>query len=379
LPRHSPNRQACQAMPETGPEMPSLADRLRQRITSSGPVTFADFMEMALYDSAEGFYSKLRVGEGGDFVTSPHVSPVFGRLVARQVEEFWHLLDRPDPFYVIEVGAGEGTLAGQVIRALAEPVPSALRYVAVDRSAAAREVLSRLDGVRVAESLEEIGGGLAGCILANELLDNLPFHRVLGRQDGPVELFVGLDGDELVLVEGPPSSDRILEMARHVPAGEETVVRPGADTFLDQAAQTLSRGYVWVVDYGFTSVEETGSTHGYLEQRLVEDVLSDPGSRDITAGVDFAALADHARSMGLAVWGPVTQRDALLSLGFRALDEEAQSRQLQAISERRGIEALRIYSDRTRANLVLSRSGLGAFYVLCLGVKTDRSPGFARG
>jgi SAM-dependent MidA family methyltransferase len=365
-------------MPETGPEMPSLGDRLRRRIASGGPVTFAAFMEAALYDHAQGFYSRLRVGEGGDFVTSPHVSPVFGRLVARQVEEFWELLDRPDPFPVIEVGAGDGTLAGQVIRALDGPVRSALRYVAVDRSRAAREVLGNLDGVRVAKNLEEIDGSLVGCILANELLDNLPFHRVRGRQDEPVELFVGLEGDEFVLVEGPPSSARVLEMARFLPAGEETVVRPGADTFIGQAARTLSRGYVWVVDYGFITAGETGSTHGYLEQRLVEDVLSDPGSRDITAGVDFAALADHARSMGLAVWGPVTQRDALLSLGFRALDQEAQSRQLEAIAERRGIEAMRIYSDRTRANLVLSRSGLGAFYVLCLGVKTDRAPGFAR-
>jgi SAM-dependent MidA family methyltransferase len=366
-------------MPQTGPEMPSLGDRLRRRIASGGPVTFAEFMEVALYDPAEGFYSRLRVGEAGDFVTSPHVSPVFGRLVARQVEEFWELLDRPDPFSVIEVGAGDGTLAAQVIRALAEPVRSALWYVAVDRSPAARGVLGRLDGVRVAEGLEEIRRGPVGCILANELLDNLPFHRVRGREDGPVELFVGLDGGEFVLVEGPPSSDLIQEMARSVPTGEETVVRPGAHTFLDEAARTLSRGYVWVVDYGFTTAEETGSTHGYLEQRLVEDVLSDPGSRDITAGVDFAALTDHARSLGLAVWGPVTQRNALLSLGFRAWDEEAQSRQLQAIAERRGIEAMRIYSDRTRANLVLSRSGLGAFYVLCLGINTDRAPGFARG
>jgi SAM-dependent MidA family methyltransferase len=215
-------------------------------------------------------------------------------------------------------------------------------------------------------------------VLANELLDNLPFHRVRGRPDGLVELFVGLDEDEFVLVEGAPSSGEVERMAGPVANGQETVVRRSALEFLDRAGEVLSRGYVWLVDYGFTTTEETGSIHGYLEQRLVEDVLSHPGSRDITAGVDFAELARHARSGGLAVWGPVTQRDALLSLGFGEWDARERSRQHQAIADRRGIEALGIYSDRTRANLLLSRTGLGEFHVLCLGVKVDRGPGFAR-
>jgi SAM-dependent MidA family methyltransferase len=95
-----------------------LAERLRHRITASGPITFAEFMEWALYDPEEGFYARLPVGEQGHFVTSPHLSPVFGRLLARQVAEFWELLDRPSPFDVIEVGAGDGTLARQILGAL---------------------------------------------------------------------------------------------------------------------------------------------------------------------------------------------------------------------------------------------------------------------
>jgi SAM-dependent MidA family methyltransferase len=366
-------------MAEAHPQLPSLADRLRRRIASGGPITFAEFMEAALYDPAEGFYSRLRVGEGGDFVTSPHLSPVFGELVARQVEQFWVLLDRPEWFSVIEVGAGDGTLAGQVIAAVTEPVRSALRYVAVDRSPAAREALREVEGVRVEASLEEVGRNLVGCILANELLDNLPFHRVRGRPEGPVELYVGLEGDAFALVERRPSSREVERMAGPVAAHREAAVRPADRAFLDRATEVLSRGYVWLADYGFTTTDESGSVHSYRDQRLEEDVLSDPGSRDITTGVDFAALVDHARSLGLAVWGPVAQRDALLSLGFSGWDAQARSRQHEAIAARRGVEAMRIYSDRTRANLLISRTGLGAFFVLCLGVETDRAPGFARG
>src|SRR5436189_3626533 len=119
----------------------SLAERLRGRIDEAGPLTFAEFMDAALYDPVGGFFSRPPVGEAGHFVTGPHVSPVFGILLARQVEEFWELLGRPDPFVVIEVGAGDGTLARQILESLSEPCRSATRYLAVERAEAAREVL----------------------------------------------------------------------------------------------------------------------------------------------------------------------------------------------------------------------------------------------
>src|SRR5438477_10792253 len=130
-----------------------LAERLRRRILAEGPVTFAEFMEVALYDPEEGFYRSVPVGARGAFVTSPHISPVFGRLVATQVEDLWELLDRPDPFTVVEAGAGDGTLAAQILEHLPAGLRRTVRYVAVERSAGARAALTRL-GVRVAERLE---------------------------------------------------------------------------------------------------------------------------------------------------------------------------------------------------------------------------------
>jgi SAM-dependent MidA family methyltransferase len=351
----------------------TLGGRLRDRIAAEGPITFAEFMETALYDPDGGFYSRLPVGEEGHFVTSPHLSPVFGRLVARQVAEFWELLDQPARFDVIEVGAGDGTLGRQILDALPQELKRALRYTGVERSASARIAL-RERGLEAVKELGDVSGPVVGCVLANELLDNLPFHRLRGTAKGPSELFVEVEGDRFVLAEGPLSSSEIAALAPELDPGQEFVVSPGTLGFVDEAADVLERGYVWLVDYGFVDDAESRSVHGYREHRVHGDVLAEPGSTDITAGVDFAALARHARRRGLRVWGPVSQRDALLALGFRELDDRAQARQVEALDARRGIDALRIYSDRNRANLLLGRGGLGASLVLCLGKNAEGTP-----
>ena len=355
------------------PTTARLAERLRRRINASGPITFAEFMEWALYDPEEGFYARLPVGEQGHFVTSPHLSPVFGRLLARQVAEFWELLDRPSPFDIIEVGAGDGTLARQILGALPAEVSQIVRYRAVERSAAARRALEA-GGLEALEDLSDIADPVVGCVIANELLDNLPFHRLCGASGGVMELFVGVEGDRFVLVEGPPSSEELLALAPALARGGEFVVSPASLRFIDGAARVLDRGYVWLVDFGFVGDTEPRSVHGYRDHRVHDDVLTQPGSTDITTGVDFAALARHALSRGLRVWGPVSQRDVLLSLGFREFDEQAQARQVEALNARRGIDALRIYSDRNRANLLLGREGLGASWVLCLGTDATATP-----
>jgi SAM-dependent MidA family methyltransferase len=298
---------------------------------------------------------------------------VFGRLVARQVAEFWDLLDRPVTFDVVEVGAGDGTLARQILGALPDELRVRLRYRAVERSASARRALESA-GLETLEGLSDLADPIAGCLLANELLDNLPFHRLRRTPDGLVELFVGLEGDRFALVEGPPSTDELVDRVPNLAPGEEFVVSPAALEFLDRAAAALDRGYVWMVDYGFVDDADRRSVHGYRHHRVHDDLLTDPGSTDITSGVDFAALARHGRSRGFEVWGPVSQRDVLLSLGFRELDQEAQARQVEAVSARRGIDALRIYSDRNRSNLLLGREGLGAAWVLCLGKNTTAMP-----
>jgi SAM-dependent MidA family methyltransferase len=353
---------------------PELPNRIRERIRAAGPVTFAAFMESALYDEEGGFYSRPRVGESGDFVTSPHVSAAFGVLVARQLEEFWELLNKPDPFWAVEVGAGDGTLASQVLEFGPAGLQKVIRYAAVERSAPGRRALERLD-VLVLQDLEAVpAGGLFGCVLANELLDNLPCHRVRGTERGVAELYVGLTDDRFVLVEGPLSSEALARSVPELHTGEEAVVHPQATEFLDRAAAVLEKGYLWLIDYGFTGGRRAESPHGYRGHRLEEDVLTDPGSRDITVGVDFDALARHASSSGHAVWGPVSQRNALVSLGYRRLEEDARRRQVQLAAEGRPIEANRVYSARGRATMLVDPTGLGGFLTLCVGVGTEVPP-----
>jgi SAM-dependent MidA family methyltransferase len=356
-----------------------LSKRLQERIRTEGPITFDEFMEVALYDPEEGFYARLPVGERGDFVTSPHVSPVFGQLVARQVDELWELLDRAEPFTVIEVGASDGTLARQILASLSPETSRGVRYVPVERSPAGREAMVAL-GLDPVATLEDVGPVSVGCILANELLDNVPFHWLRGTDHGIVEIRVGLDGDEqLAFVERDISSPDLARLVRELRTGEEAVVSPATFSFLEQAIRILERGYVWIIDYGFTGGDRATAPHAYRKHRVEADVLSEPGSRDITAGVDFDALVRSARGLGLEVWGPVSQRDALLQLGFRELEEAARARQVEAIAARRGIDALHTYSARTRANLLLAPEGLGGFFVLCLGVGVDRPPRFVEG
>jgi SAM-dependent MidA family methyltransferase len=361
-------------MTEPSPTAASTpAERLHELIAERGPINFAEFMEVALYDPDHGFYALPPVGEKGHFVTSPHISPVFGTLLAQQIEEFWELLDEPEPFSIVEVGAGDGTLLRQLLDHMSPLVLKSGRPVAVERSAGARKALEDL-GVSVAASLEELGPVGPGCILANELLDNLPFHRVRMTESGLRELYVSSEPGGFRLIEGDVSSEDVSSIAPELRPGREGVVSVQAVDFVDRAAATIDRGYVWIVDYGSRAGGGHSSPHGYRGHRVEPDVLASPGSRDITAGVDFGALIRRAEALGLSVWGPVTQRDALFALGFRDLDAEARARQVELAAQGRGIEAARAYSDRGRASILVDPTGPGGFLVLCLGIGTDAAP-----
>jgi SAM-dependent MidA family methyltransferase len=363
-----------------------LERRIRDRIRAEGPITFAAFMEAALYDPDEGYYRDPPVGEGGDFVTSPHVSPAFGVLLARCVEDLWVRLERPAPFALIEAGAGDGTLARRLLASLPPELVAVTTFVAVERSPGGREALRGLSAgstigggfeeVRVVDDIRRAGGvadrpARAGVVLANELLDNLPFHRVRGTRTGMVELRVGIEADDaggggLTLIEAPPTQD-VLSLAPRLAPGQEAAIAPGALAFIDDAAALLDRGYILLFDY---AADEDGSSqvHGYRRHRVEADVLRAPGTRDITAGVDFAALGRHARRRGLAVWGPITQREALTNLGLADWDRELRARQSLALNEGRGADATRIYSARNDARLLVDPAGLGRFDVVCLAV-----------
>ena len=334
-----------------------VAARVRAAIADHGPIGFEEYMEIALYGPG-GFFERPPIGARGHFVTAPHVHPfVFAHCVRTALLETWHALGEPDPFRVVELGAGDGTLAEALLDAFAELPAPRVDYVGVEISAGARDALlgRGLKAVGQVEDLEPFGG----VILANELLDNLPFVPVRGRDRGLVEVRVGLDedGDDLVEVEVPWSRGDAAPTLRD---GQESTIPVGAFAILDEAVTRLHRGSLLLIDYGRTE-GSAGAVHGYREHREVADVLSDPGGTDITAGVDWTLIAAHARNLGLRACGPVTQAEALDALGHPRW--EAAMREMQAFLQRadRGSEAVRVWETRSRASLLADPAGFGAF------------------
>ncbi len=286
----------------------AVAARIRRAIEERGPISFGEYMDLALYGPG-GFYDQPSVGRSGHFLTSPHVHPVFAEFLLRAVLDLRELLGRPEPLPLVEVGAGDGTLAASLLRLLGERGGPAVDYAVVERSPGARATLGDLP-VRVFERMGDAGHPDAMVVVANELLDNLPFRRVRGTGDGVVEIRIDAARNGFVEVDVPCDA-KIAKLAAELgplAPGQEIIVPTGAMRFVDELATTFRRGYALLIDYG-SGRDPSSEVHGYRGHRVLEDVLHDPGSADITAGVDFGAIARRAERGGLRSLGLASQRD----------------------------------------------------------------------
>lgn len=347
-----------------------VAAAIREAIADHGPIAFAEFMEHALYGPG-GFFERPPVGAEGHFVTSPHVHPwVFAHCLRGALLESWALLGEPDPLPVLELGAGDGTLARALLAAFGElPLPRPA-YTAVEIGPGARAALREL-GVPVVASVAELEP-FEGVVVANELLDNLPFLLAQGRAGGASEVRIGLEGDALVEVEVPWTHPLPEGLALELSEGERTAVPVGAFALLERLAVLLRRGHVVLVDYGM-GAGPTGGAHGYRGHRATGDLLSAPGTTDVTSGVDFGMVEHVAARRGFEVLGRVRQRAALEALGFGRWAETM--RETQATLQRSGrqAEATRVWQVRSRASLLVDPEHLGSFWWLVLG-----TPGLGR-
>jgi SAM-dependent MidA family methyltransferase len=342
--------------------------RIVRTIRERGPIAFDAFMELALYGEG-GYFEGTPVGRAGDFVTSPHVHPWFAYGLALALGELHEglaaagVVPTEVPVRLVELGAGDGTLARQLREVLAGA--GSIEYTAVERSERARAAL-RGAGVDVRSSIAELD--LRGALVfANELLDNLPFRRVRGRSDALVELLVGLDDDRPIEVEIDAPS-WLVRLAPPLADGDEAAVPTGALELIDALAVRMRGSYALLIDY---SSRRGADVHGYRGHRVVADVLERPGANDITAGVDLEAIDRRAGERGLAVLGRTTQRDALLALGFAEWGRRARE-----ASTARDAPDARSWASRSRATLLVDPAGLGAHRWLLLGTAGLPVPGW---
>jgi SAM-dependent MidA family methyltransferase len=340
-----------------------LKDLIKERIASSGPMPFEEFMSLALYHPDGGFFAtgKLRSEKGGDFLTSPEVSKLFGQTLAVFVDRERERIG--EPFEVVEVGAGSGSLLGPLLDTID------VEARAVDASPAAREsLLSILPADRVGESMP---AQVRGVVLANELIDNLPM-ALAQRVDGVWrERWVGIDGAGLGFIDADARSevvDWLEAYAGQVADGGWVEVELEAGRWLRETLGRLEQGSVLILDYGETAENllprrKDGTLRTYRAHHLGPHPLDEPGETDVTADVNFSALTATAESAGAQV-ELIRQDDFLTDLGLRERLSELRHSELEAARSGDEMERLRLRTLKTEAETLLHPRGLGDFRVM---------------
>ncbi len=335
----------------------ALVRLIRETINSRGPVTFAWFMEQALYHPAHGYYSSGRctIGRRGDYFTNVTVGPLFGRLMAAQFAEMWEALRRPDDFTIVEQGAHGGEFASDVLNATRAHHPSlfdVLRYVIVEPFPVLRD--------RQIAGLSEFGSKLTwpesladispfrGVHFSNELIDAMPVHLLRWTGSEWLERHVALEAEEFVCVDLPIAHDslgqRVASLPIDLPAGYETEINLAALEWIERVASKLIAGYVLTVDYGWSRAEfyaphrVTGTLRCYAQHRVVSSPFEQIGHADITAHVEWTSLAESAEPAGLTWAGFTDQHHFMTGLLAQAGAEQFSSaidakttRQLQTL------------------------------------------------
>ncbi len=305
----------------------SLSERLRDRIEREGPLRFDAFQQAALYDPEGGYYEKPgRVGRTGDFVTGASWHPAFARCLVRIASRLAGEI--APPIDVVDVGAGEGELLGFFSGARPEDLDVRLTGVeasVVRRAAAA----SCVPAARFVASVDDLPAGVAGLVVAYELFDALPVRSLRVREDGSLcERRVGTDaagGFDWVEAPCPDGPELLAGLARRgvlLEPGQLLEVRPGAAALARAIGARLTRGILLVFDYGaparalYGPARANGTLEAFVGHRVTRDVLSDPGSRDLTSWVDFTEIEEALLAEGLTVHGLVSQSRLLLASGI---------------------------------------------------------------
>ena len=311
---------------------PSVQDVLKERIARRGPVSFSEFMELALYWPHGGYYSEAASERHpADFFTAPTAHPAFGALLSLQLEEMWQVLGRPPLFTIVEPGAGTGLLSLDILRYAQHLEPGfqrAVRYCAIDRHPRYRRDLpgASVEWIRAAGMPFR---GFTGCVLSNELLDAFSVHRVTVCEGRLQELFVGYEDEQFVEVRGEPStaalSARLEAEGVTLAEGQRAEICLALEPWLRDAAASLELGFVLTVDYGhpaqvlYAPERRQGSLRCYYRHTLSGNPYVRVGAQDITAHVDFTAVTALGERHGLSSHSLESQGVFLANLGLAGL------------------------------------------------------------
>jgi SAM-dependent MidA family methyltransferase len=359
-----------------------LIEVISDRIAKSPQqqITFAEYMELVLYHPQHGYYASNseRISESGDFLTSPHLADDFGEMLAIQLDRMWQILGSPQLFNIVEIGAGQGLLAAQILEYSSRRYPDFFRsidYIIIEAAPAMiRSQQARLKDlpVRWCNWDEITDRSIIGCFLSNELIDALPVHQVIVSEAKLQEVYVTIGDDNNLFAETIDylSTDRLETywqlnninlLSGKYSEGYRTEVNLAALAWLQQVFKKLQRGYVISIDYGYTAdryynpMRSQGTLQCYYQHAYHNDPYLNIGNQDLTAHVDFTALQNHGESLGLQTVGFIQQGLFLMALGL--------GERIAAISNGSGdIQSLL----RRRQNLhqLIDPMGLGKFGVL---------------
>ncbi|MGA9383165.1 MAG: class I SAM-dependent methyltransferase [Phormidium sp.] len=371
-----------------------LREAIANQITSHPQkrITFAEYMNLALYHPEQGYYAtnQVNIGPQGDFFTSPHLGADFGELLARQFCQMWEVMSCPVPFILVEMGAGQGILAGDILGYLHKhhfQFFSALDYIIVEKSSALRlEQQQRLSNfpLRWCEWEEIPGNSLVGCCFSNELIDAFPVRQVIWEKGILKEVYVSLEkSGEFVEVVGETSTNRLVEYfdllgidfaENAYPEGYRTEVNLLALDWLSMIAKKIHRGYLLTIDYGYPAHRyySLGRSQGTLQCYYRHSYHNDPyiniGRQDITAHVDFTALEKWGELCGLRRLGFTQQGLFLMALGL--------GDRIAAISDSNAAnfqDIQKVLQRRDALHQMINPIGLGGFGVLlqCRGLTEE--------
>lgn len=367
----------------------ALRKIILDRIAERGRIPFADFMETCLYQPGLGYYTSpgKKVGAEGDFYTSSNVHRVFGRLIAREIHRMWQTMGEPGTFEIVEVGAGNGRLAADVMDCLREL--DGRFYAAVTcRLIEAEPTLKELQREMLKEHLARVAWSepanlaagrltFTGCLYSNELIDSFPVHLVEMTDEGLREVWVtATDGEELGEIVAELSTPELNEYLRLLGItllpGQRAEINLAARPWLKSVAQALDRGFVLTIDYGYPAAElyspvrKNGTLLCYYRHTIEENPYIRLGRQDMTSHIDFTTLIEAGEEFGLRKTWFGEQYRFLMGTGMLA--------EIMAMESLATSESERLKNRLILKKLMLPDGGMGDTFKVLIQSKGVADP-----